>query len=54
MGYISIEFYCQYIIDLIRLPLMNSTFRYRITNYHFALTIEGKEAVFVVDTRCGN
>lgn len=43
-------------MDLIRLPFMSGTIRYRITNYHFAWTIEGggggqKKAVFVVDTQ---
>lgn len=54
MDYISLQFNCQQIMDLIRLPFMNSTIRYRITNYHFALTIERKKAVFVVDTQRGN
>lgn len=27
-------------MDLIRLPFMSGTIRYRITNYHFAWTIE--------------
>ena len=39
-------------MDLIRLPFMSGTIRYRITNYHFAWTMGGgEEAVFVVDTQ---
>ena len=41
-------------MDLIRLPFMSGTIRYRITTYHFAWAIVGggkKKAVFVVDTQ---